>query len=343
MKALKVLFAIALVGALVVGLLYWRRKTMPPVEIPTMTGREPQLLGAGRLRIFALDVGQGDAFLVVTPGGKAVLIDGGRGGTTDETILAKLQQLNVNSIDLAVASHPHSDHIVGLRHVMERVPVGALLDSGQQYASTEYERLLQTVRRRGVRYIAARRSMTFDLDSGVRLEAFNPMGDGQWITDVRAGGSVENANSVVLRLSYGEFAMIFTGDAEFETEALMLKSPANLRAQVLKVGHHGSRYATSGRFLDRIQPETAVISCGVDNRYSHPAQTTLDRLKKANIKIHRTDLSGEIAIVSDGRSYQVQTRRTADLQTLWVGRIGLEELATARAGRSRKSGEEERD
>ncbi|MDX2031710.1 MAG: ComEC/Rec2 family competence protein [Blastocatellia bacterium] len=340
MKVLKVLFAIALAAALVIGLLYWRRKHTPPAEIQTIE-QTPQLAAEGRLRIYALDVGQGDGLLIVTPAGKAVLIDGGR-GEASETVLAKLRQLNIRSIDLAVASHPHSDHIVGLRQVIEQFPVKSLLDSGQRYASAEYERLLAAVKRRNVRFIAAKRAMTFDLDSGIRLEAFNPQGNGQWITDVRSGGSVENANSVVLRLSYADFAMVFTGDAEFETEALLLKSEANLRAQVLKVGHHGSRYATSGKFLDRIRPEAAIISCGADNRYSHPAQTTLDRLRKANVNVHRTDLSGEIAIISDGRTYQVLSHRQADLKTLWVGRIGLEELATARAGKPRP-GNEERD
>lgn len=340
MKILKVLFAIALVAAIVVGVLYWRRKHTPPAEIQTIDGA-PQLASQGRLQVYTLDVGQGDGLLIVTPAGKAVLIDGGR-GEASETVLAKLRQLNIPSIDLAVASHPHADHIAGLRQVIERFPVKSLLDSGQRYSSAEYERLLEAVKRRSVRFIPAKRAMSFDLDSGVRLEAFNPQGNGQWITDVRAGGSVENANSVVLRLSYGNFAMVFTGDAEFETEALMMKSGANLRAPVLKVGHHGSRHATSGKFLERIQPEEAIISCGTDNRYSHPAQPTLDRLKKANIRVHRTDLNGEIVIVSDGKTYQVLSNREADLKTLWVGRIGLEEVVTARAGKPRP-GKEERD
>ena len=347
MKFLKVLFAIVLVAAIVVGALYWRRKHASPTPLsdeaaPEATAtdgaghgasRGPLLGGAGRLRIFALDVGQGDSLLIVTPAGKAVLVDGGRGDAAN-TVLAALKRAGVNSIDLAVATHPHSDHIVGLRQVIERVPVRALLDSGQKYASEEYERLLNAVKQRKVKFIPARRAMTFDLDSGVRLETENPQGDGNWITQVRAGGSVENANSVVMRLSYGGFAMIFTGDAEFETEALILKSALSLKAQVLKVGHHGSRYATSGRFLETVAPETAVISCGADNRYSHPAQSTLDRLKKAGIKVYRTDLSGEIAIETDGKTYQVQTNRTASLQSLWLGRLGLDDLAPPRAARA---------
>ncbi|MFN0087189.1 MAG: ComEC/Rec2 family competence protein [Blastocatellia bacterium] len=342
MKSLKVILAIALVAAIVIGALYWRRGQTPPAEIRTIEPAPP-LAAQGRLRIHALDVGQGDGLLIVTPAGKAVLIDGGR-GEAGGNILAKLRQLNVPSIDLAVASHPHADHIAGLRQVIERFPVKSLLDSGQRYSSVEYERLLEAVKRRGVRFIAAKRTMSFDLDSGVRLEAFNPQGDGQWITEVRAGGSVENANSVVLRLSYGDFAMVFTGDAEFETEAVIMKSAANLRAQVLKVGHHGSRHATSGRFLERIGPETAIISCGADNRYSHPAQLTLDRLKRANVRVLRTDLSGEITIVSDGKTYQALSNREADVNALWVGRIGFEELAAARAGMPRAGNKkEERD
>ena len=120
--------------------------------------------------------------------------------------------------------------------------------------------------------------------------------------------------------------MIFTGDAEAETEAELVKNKFQLRAQVLKIGHHGSRYATSEKFLNAVKPEAAIISCGADNRYGHPSQPTLDRLKKSNVQIYRTDLSGEISIISDGNAYQVSTARQANLASLWQGRIELDDL-----------------
>jgi beta-lactamase superfamily II metal-dependent hydrolase len=318
MKLLRVLFAIALVAAIVVGVIYYLRQY--PRETPP-----PQYFAEGQLRIYALDVGQGDGFLIISPEGKSVLIDAGPPGAGDD-VVAALRKRRIGSLDLTVATHPHADHIGGFRQVIENVEVKNFLDSGQVFASDEYERLLRTIRDNRIKFITARRGMKFDLDSGVKLETLNPQGDDRWITKIRQGGSVENANSVVLRLSYGDFSMLFTGDAEFETEALMMKSGAPLRAQVLKVGHHGSRHATSGRFLETVKPEAAIISCGDDNKYGHPAQPTLDRLRRADVKVYRTDLSGEIAVVTDGKKFDIRPTRQTTLARLWRGRVELIEF-----------------
>ena len=320
MRFLKVLLAIVIVAAILAGAFYWlrRHRSEPP---PTTTPFETK----GKLQIFALDVGQGDGLLIVTPGGKAVLVDAGSARAGDDVVTA-IQRRGLRNIDLAVATHPHADHIAGLRRVIGKFAVNSLLDSGQTFDSDEHDRLQRAVKARKVQFIAAKKNWRFDLDSGIRLEAFNPRGDGRWITDVREGGSVENANSVVLRLSYGNFAMLFTGDAEAETEAALVKENFPLRAQVLKIGHHGSRYATSDNFLSAVAPSTAIISCGTGNRYGHPSQPTLDRLKRANVQVHRTDLSGEITIVSDGNTFQVSSQRQASTASLWQGRTELEEL-----------------
>ncbi|MFN0110332.1 MAG: ComEC/Rec2 family competence protein [Blastocatellia bacterium] len=315
MRFLKVLFAILIVAAIIVGAIYWlrRHRVEPP---PTPTPFETK----GKLQIYALDVGQGDGFLIVSPGGKTVLIDAGSARAGDDVVSA-LQRRNIRTIDLAVATHPHADHIAGFRRVIGKLTVKQLLDSGQDFESDEFDRLKRAAKSRKVEWIVAKKGRAFDLDSGVRLETFNPRGDGRWLTEVREGGSVENANSVALRLSYGNFAMIFTGDAEAETEADWLRNKFQLRAQVLKVGHHGSRHATSEKFLNVVAPNTAIISCGTDNRYGHPSQPTLDRLKKAKVEVHRTDLSGEISIISDGNTYQVSGQRQVNTASLWQGRV----------------------
>jgi beta-lactamase superfamily II metal-dependent hydrolase len=299
-KGLRVLFAIALVVAAIVGVINWLRHRPQQVPTPFVT--------QGRLQVYALDVGQGDSSLIITPEGKSVLIDAGPPQAGDE-VVAALRKRDVRSLDLAVATHPHADHIGGMRPVIENFEIKNFLDSGQFYASKEYERMLRAIKDKRIRLIEAKKGMKFDLDSGVKLEVLNPQGSGQWITKVRSGGSVENANSVVLLLSYGNFSMLFTGDAESETEDLMMDASAPLRAQVLKVGHHGSRYATSARFLNAVAPEAAVISCGAENRYGHPAEQTLDRLRKAGGKIYRTDINGEIAIVADGNTFEIHAAR----------------------------------
>lgn len=318
MRNLRPLAGVVLVLAIIAGAIQWLRRQpyeKPPPPPPTLT--------EGRLQIYALDVGQGDSLLIISPGHKAVLIDGGPAGA-DEAVLAALQRHRVVALDLAVATHPHADHIAGLRRVIELVPVSNFLDSGQPYPSAEYERLLRTISDRGFRFINAQRGQTFELDSGVKLEVLNPQGHSQWINKVRPGGSLENANSVVLRLTYGNFAMLFTGDAEFETEALLMKAGLPLQAQVLKLGHHGSRYATSGRFLETIKPQAAIISCGADNRYGHPAQETLNRLRQSNINTFRTDLNGEITVISDGKTFNIFPSRQAEQAALWQGRMAIQ-------------------
>lgn len=339
MRFLKVLFAILIVAAIVVGAFYWLRKYRPQPP-PTPTPFETK----GKLQIFALDVGQGDSFLIVTPGGKAVLIDAGNARAGDDVVTA-IRHRGIRTIDLAVATHPHADHIAGLRRVIGKLTVNSLLDSGQKFDSDEHDRLQRAVKSRKVQFIPAKKHWKFGLDSGVQIEAFNPRGDGRWITDIREGGSIENANSVVLRLSYGNFAMLFTGDAENETEAVLVKESFPLRAQVLKVGHHGSRHATSDRFLKAVAPAAAIISCGADNRYGHPAQPTLDRLRRANAQVYRTDLGGEIAIVSDGNTFQVFAARQMNMASLWQGRIEMEDplVQPGKAAATAKSKKEEID
>src|SRR5262245_16310608 len=187
MRRLRVPFAIALVAVIVVGVIYWLRTRQREVPTPFVT--------QGRLQIYALDVGQGDSGLIVTPEGKSVLIDAGLPQAGDE-VVAALRKRHIQSIDLAVATHPNSDHIGGMRGVLENSEIENCLESDQKnFASKEYARMLRAIDEKHIKYIPAKKGMKFDLDSGVRLEVLNPEGDDQRITKVRPGGSVENANS----------------------------------------------------------------------------------------------------------------------------------------------------
>lgn len=288
----------------------------PQQQQPQEPASEP-VSTDGRLSVYALDVGQGDGLLVISPGGKSVLIDAGPTDAGDE-VVAALQQHGIRTLDLVVATHPHADHIGGMRKVMENFRVRKFLDSGQTHTSKTYERMLEEIQTRRISFIQARRGMNIELDSGAKIEVLNP---GQnFITEVRNGGSVLNANSVVLRLSYGNFALLFTGDAEFETEALLMNEGLNLSAQVLKIGHHGSRHATSGKFLETVKPQAAIISDGATNDYGHPSQFTLDRLRKARVQTYRTDLQGELTIISDGKNLEIKPARRATQAQIWFGR-----------------------
>lgn len=312
-QPLRQIFSLLLIALVVFGLLSCRAKVEQVNDQPLPDAPAP----GGNLRVYALDVGQGDGFLVISPQGKTVLIDAGPTDAGDE-VVAALRNHGVKELDLIVATHPHADHIGGMKKVFDTFRVKKLLDSGQTYGTATYEKLLNEVKENKVSYVKALRGQMIELDSGVKFEVLNP--GKQLITDIRSGGSVQNANSVVLRLTYGEFAMLFTGDAEFETEDQMMKAGANLQANVLKIGHHGSRHATSGKFLTTVGPQFAIISVGEGNDYGHPSQLTLDRLKKANIKTLRTDLSGEIEIFSDGKTFAARPGRKATLAQTWAGR-----------------------
>lgn len=271
-------------------------------------------LGDKQLKIHMLDIGQGDSILIVTPEKKAVLVDAGLVKAGDK-VIETLEKYGISQIDLMVATHPHADHIGGMPKVLKAIPVKAFLDSGQEHPTATYEKLLATVKEEVGKLTVARAGQNFELDSGIKIKILGPS---KPLLE-KVSGSIENANSVIMMLSYGDFRMIFTGDSEDETEERLLEKNFDLKAQVLKVAHHGSQYASSDEFLEKVSPEVALISCGEDNNYGHPSPPTLEKFKKAKVKVYRTDLQGEITVISDGKNYQVKTdhKATGDL---WAGR-----------------------
>lgn len=273
----------------------------------------------GQLNIHVLDVGQGDSLLIVSPTGKRVLVDAGPSAAGD-TVVRELRENGVRSLDLVVASHPHEDHIGGMVPVLEAFEVKNFLDSGRAYTTATFRRMLEKIDEKNINFIKARRGQTFDLGGGAKIEVLRPTS--RWITRVRSGGSLENANSVVCRLTYRNFAMLFTGDAEMDTEYLLVREGADLEADVLKVGHHGSRHATGPDFLNAVHPKVAVISNSADNEYGHPTQTTLDRLRQWGVRVYRTDLHGEITITPTNfgiTPFTVRTERRAPVEAIFRG------------------------
>ena len=184
-----------------------------------------------------------------------------------------------------------------------------------------YDDYKDALSKSGAHYENAQPGTKYDLGGGVLLTIIGPSGPLFTKEQMKGGGNETNANSVVARLDYGAFSMLLPGDAEEQTEHRMVSKDLNVQAKVLKLAHHGSKYASADDFLKRVKPEVAIISCGEWNRYGHPAQAVLDRLRAANIKLYRTDLQGEITITTRGREgdYVVKTAKdsTADL---WLGR-----------------------
>jgi beta-lactamase superfamily II metal-dependent hydrolase len=304
------LLAVAIIAVLLLGYFYWSKRTPKPSPQPAPSGDE--------LQVHMLDVGQGDSILIVAPGGKTVLVDAGVPGS-GKVVVDAMKRYGLKQIDLMVATHAHADHIGGADEVLRATKVTSVLDSQVPNATKNYEDFLKAIKETGAKYIGASPGQKFDLGGNASLTVLSPIQPFFTKDQLRSGANEPNANSVVTRLDYGDFSMLLTGDAEAETESRLMKAGANIKAKILKVGHHGSKYASSEDFLRAGGFESALISDGEDNRYGHPSQEALDRFKALGVKIYRTDLQGEITITTRGQGYQIQTARAAT-GDLWAGR-----------------------
>jgi competence protein ComEC len=240
-----------------------------------------------------LNVGQGDGLFIESPTGTHVLVDGG----PPKSILGPLSQVMppfAKNIDAMMITNPDSDHIGGFADVLKNYKVGALFEPGTVSPSKTYENLEAEIKKEKIPDILAKRGMRLDLGGGVILNILFPDRDvSTWAT---------NDGSMMARLTYGNIAIMLTGDAPMKTERILLaeNSPAQLKSNVLKVGHHGSRTSTSPSFVQAVLPTYALISDGKDNKYGHPHQETLDTLAQFGVKVFRTDQLGTIILKSDG-------------------------------------------
>lgn len=261
----------------------------------------PAAVWAGELTVEVLDVGQGDAVLVRTAD-KVVLIDA---GVQKDDVVTQLEARGLTRLDMVVATHPHADHIGGMQRVVERFEIGIYIDSGQVHTSGTYDRLMNAVEERGVRYRTARNGQVYKLGEEARFEVLFP------VESMLSGTRSDlNSNSVVLRLVHGENCFLFTGDAEEPTEQALVQAGLG-QCDVLKVAHHGGNHSSSASFLDAVSPKLALISCGAGNSYGHPGKETLERLESRGIKVHRTDTEGLLRLVSDGKKVSVTTGNAA--------------------------------
>ena len=250
------------------------------------------------LTIKVLDVGQGDAILVRSKE-KTILID-----TSDiderEQLVRQLQKENVKKIDALMITHPHADHIGGFAEVAKRCDIGQIYDSGKTTTTAVYKDYLKTVKKKNIPFHVVKQGETLDFGDGVRFEVLGPP---------KLKGDDDNLNnaSIVGRLVYGDFAMMFTGDTESAAEkAIVKKYGKQMKSDVLKASHHGSKTSSSNVFLKAVTPKTVLISVGAGNDYGHPHQNIMKRYQKQGYDIYRTDRDGTITVHSDGRSYTVK-------------------------------------
>jgi competence protein ComEC len=293
-------------------------------QLPPASGKE--------LRVHVLDVGLGDSILIVAPSGKTVLVGAGSPGA-GKKVLDALKRLGVDHLDLFVATNAHADHVGGAADVFKSVNVGQVVYSGFPQTTREYDDFLKAVQQKKVELVKAQPGQTVDLGDGAILRVLAPIEPFFDAKDLAAGGNEPNANSVVMRLDYGAFSMLLAGDAEEQTERRMVERGADFAAEVLKVAHHGSKYATSADFLKRGGFHWAVVSTGADNRYGLPSRETLERLKAAGVKLYRTDLQGEITISTRGQKDDVKitaAREPKANQDIWAGLPALRDDSAKR-------------
>lgn len=239
--------------------------------------------------IHFIDVGQGDATAVFLPDGKTMLIDGGD-SSSGKTVEKHYKKYGFDKIDYLVATHPHEDHIGGLDVIVNKFEIGEIFMPKVYYDSSVYNNLLQTIDTKGYNIKTARKGVIIAQNDEYIIEILSP--------ELDFYDSI-NHYSVILKLTYKNTSYLFTGDAEKENE-MTLKG--DISANLLKVGHHGSDTSTSKSFLNKVNPEIAVIHVGENNSYNHPHDEVLDRLKSKNITVLRTDTNGTIIVKSDGET-----------------------------------------
>lgn len=242
----------------------------------------------GQLIVDYIDVGQGDSILI-RQGEYTMLIDGGTTESKDD-LLNFLAAENVDKFEYVVGTHAHEDHIGSLDDVINAYDVDEVLFPKTSNTTKTFINLVTAVKNKGMQFTAPVVGTEYEL------------GDATFVIYAPLKESYSNANnySIVIKMTYGSNTFMFTGDAETEVETELLNSGFDLKADVLKLGHHGSSTSTSVKYLTAVSPRYAVISCGVNNKYNHPTKTTITKLKERNIPVYRTDEEGTIEAVSDG-------------------------------------------
>lgn len=242
------------------------------------------------LVVHFLDVGQGDCEFIELPNSQCMLIDASTNEYGDDIVEA-IKGYGYSEIDYVVATHPHADHIGGMSEVIDSFDIGKIYMPRTSSNSKSFEGLLTSISNKNLSINTAKTGTTIYSDNGINIEILSPISSFYEET---------NDYSAVVKLEYGESSFLFMGDAEKPVEnELIEKYGYDLDVDVLKAGHHGSRYSSSTEFLDYVTPEYTVISCAKDNSYGHPHSETIKRLNNVNTQIFRTYELGNITVSCD--------------------------------------------
>ena len=260
-----------------------------PVSLPDSNSVPEKAAADGSaMQVTFLDVGQGDCELIVLPDGKTILIDAGESKSADD-IISFLEGQGISRLDYVIATHPHADHIGGMQEVIEAFDVGEIYMPRVEHDTKTYENLLLAVQEKGLRVHTAKDGVSLMEEGGVSAQFVAPCADRY--KDL-------NNYSAVLRLTYGDVSFLFMGDAEQESEEQIT---AEVSADIIKLGHHGSSTSSSQAFLEAVSPATQRSTVGEGNSYGHPHEETLQTLDRLGIESYRTDQDGTVTLRPTGR------------------------------------------
>lgn len=245
---------------------------------------------SAQLKAHFIDVGQADSILIQLPNEEIMLIDAGG------DVRNYIRNLGIQKIDYLIATHPHSDHIAYMEEIVRGFEIGAIYMPRVSHTSKTFENMLLAIQEKGLTIKTAKAGVSILAQDELSVNIVAPVGSGY---------KSMNDYSAVVKVTHKETSMLFMGDAETLSENQIT---ADVDADVIKIGHHGSTTSSGNAFLNKVSPEIAVISCGTGNSYGHPHAETLQKLESRNIQIYRTDISGTIIITSDGKSLQVDTK-----------------------------------
>ncbi|MBZ9608614.1 MBL fold metallo-hydrolase [Clostridium estertheticum] len=243
----------------------------------------------GELKVHYIDVGQADSILL-QQGSNSMLIDAGNNADS-ELVKKYIADQGITNLDFLVGTHPHEDHIGGLDYVINSFKIGKIYMPKAISTTKTFQDVVNAIKNKGMKATVPTPGESFKLGEAT-CTILAPNGTGYKDT---------NNDSIVIKVSFGGNSFLFTGDAEDVSENEMLSKNYDLKADVLKVGHHGSKSSTTQGFLDKVSPKYAVVSVGKGNDYGHPVQSTMDKFKNKNIAVYRTDENGSIIATSNGK------------------------------------------
>ncbi|WP_443660973.1 ComEC/Rec2 family competence protein [Clostridium algidicarnis] len=244
----------------------------------------------GELKVHYIDVGQADSILL-QQGSNSMLIDAGNNADS-ELVKKYITDQGITKLDFLVGTHPHEDHIGGLDYVINSFKIGKIYMPKATSTTKTFKDVVNAIKSKSMKISVPTPGQTFKL------------GEATCTILAPNGSKYEDPNnySIVIKVTFGSNSFLFTGDAEDVSEKEMLAKGFDLKADVLKVGHHGSKSSTTQGFLDKVSPKYAVVSVGKGNDYGHPVQSTMDRLKNKNIELYRTDENGTVIATSNGKN-----------------------------------------